>query len=66
LADTKAPPDRYLTVRGDEGVAVDLDAVPFEALEILVRISDQRPLGRVLAHFFCGRRGIQAASSYRG
>jgi hypothetical protein len=39
-----APPDRYLAVRGDEGVAVDLDIVPFEALETLVRMSDQRPL----------------------
>jgi hypothetical protein len=39
-----APPDRYLAVRGDEGVAVNLDAVPFEALEALVLISDQRPL----------------------
>ncbi len=39
-ADT--PPDRYLTVRGDEGVAVNLDAVPFEVLETLVRTSDQR------------------------
>ena len=41
-ADT--PPDRYLAVRGDEGVAVDLDAVPFEALETLVLMSDQRPV----------------------
>ena len=41
-ADT--PPDRYLAVRGDEGVAVNLDAVPFEALETLVRMSDQRPV----------------------
>jgi hypothetical protein len=38
------PPDRYLAVRGDEGVAVDLDAVPFEALETLVLMSEQRPL----------------------
>jgi hypothetical protein len=38
-----APPERYLTVRGD-AVSVDLDAVPFDALEILVRMSDQRPL----------------------
>lgn len=37
------PPDRYLAVRGDEGVVVDLDAVPFDALETLVRMSDQRP-----------------------
>lgn len=37
------PPDRYLAVRGDEGVAVDLDAVPLEALETLVRATDQRP-----------------------
>jgi hypothetical protein len=41
-ADT--PPDRYLAVRGDEGVAVNLDAVPFEALETLVLTSDQRPV----------------------
>jgi hypothetical protein len=43
-----APPDRYLAVRGE--VSVDLDAVPFDALETLVRISDQRPLsgGRTL------------------
>ncbi len=40
-ATEEAPPDRYLAVRG-EGVAVDLDAVPFEALETLVRLSDQR------------------------
>jgi hypothetical protein len=38
------PPDRYLAVRDDEGVTVDLDAVPFAALETLVRMSDQRPL----------------------
>jgi hypothetical protein len=43
-AATDAPPDRYLAVAGDEGVAVDLDAVPFEALETLVLISDQRPV----------------------
>ena len=41
-ADT--PPDRYLAVRGDEGVAVNLDAVPFESLETLVLTSDQRPV----------------------
>jgi hypothetical protein len=41
-ADT--PPDRYLAVRGDQGVAVDLDVVPFEALETLVLMSDQRPV----------------------
>jgi hypothetical protein len=41
-ADT--PPDRYLAVRGDEGVAVNLDAVPFEVLETLVLTSDQRPV----------------------
>jgi hypothetical protein len=39
-----SPPDRYLAVRGGEGVAVDLDAVPFDALEALVGMSDQRPL----------------------
>ena len=38
------PPDRYLAVRGDENPAVDLDAVPFEALETLVLMSDQRPV----------------------
>ena len=38
------PPDRYLAVRGDEGVAVNLDAVPFEALETLVLTTDQRPV----------------------
>jgi hypothetical protein len=37
------PPDRYLAVRGDE-VCVDLDAVPFDALETLVGTADQRPL----------------------
>ena len=39
-----APPDRYLAVRGDEGVAVNLDTVPFEALETLVMTTDQRPV----------------------
>jgi hypothetical protein len=43
LAAADAPPDRYLAVRGDE-VSVDLDAVPLDALETLVRMSDQRPL----------------------
>lgn len=38
------PPDRYLAVRDDEGVAVDLDAVPFDALDTLVKMSDQRSL----------------------
>lgn len=38
------PADRYLAVRGDEGVAVNLDAVPFEALETLVQTTDQRPV----------------------
>ncbi len=38
------PPDRYLAVRGDEGVVVDLDAVPLEALEALVLLSDQGTL----------------------
>jgi hypothetical protein len=42
-AATDAPPDRYLAVRG-EALAVDLDAVPFEALETLVLMSDQRPV----------------------
>jgi hypothetical protein len=43
-------PDRYLAVRGSEGIAVDLDVVPFEALETLVRISEVRlvPGGRPL------------------
>jgi hypothetical protein len=40
-ADT--PPERYLAVRGED-VTVDLDAVPLEALETLVLISDQRPV----------------------
>ena len=48
LAPTSAaadvPPDRYLAVRGDEGVAMDLDAVPIKALETLVLMSDQRPV----------------------
>jgi hypothetical protein len=39
-----ASPDRYLAARGDDGLTVDLDAVPFEALEALVRMSDQRPV----------------------
>jgi hypothetical protein len=39
-----APPDRYLKVRGDEGVVVNLSAVPFEALETLVLTTDQRPV----------------------
>jgi hypothetical protein len=39
-----APPDQYLAVGGEEGVAVDLEAVPFEALDILVRMSVQRSL----------------------
>jgi hypothetical protein len=38
-----AAPDRYLAVKGNE-VSVDLEAVPFDALETLVRMSDQRPL----------------------
>src|SRR5205807_4659124 len=42
-ATAAAPPDRYLAVSGDE-VSVDLDAVPFEALETLVLMSDQRPV----------------------
>ena len=36
------PPDRYLAVTGE--VSVDLGSVPLEALEALVRMSDQRPL----------------------
>lgn len=43
-ADADVPPDRYLAVRGDEGVTVNLDAVPFEALETLVMTTDQRPV----------------------
>ena len=45
-----APPDRYLAVQSDESITVDLDAVPLEALETLVLISDQRsvPGGRPL------------------
>jgi hypothetical protein len=39
-----APPDRYLAVRDDDGLTVALDAVPFEALETLVLISDQHPV----------------------
>jgi hypothetical protein len=42
-AATDFPPDRYLAVRGD-AVSVDLDAVPLDALETLVEMSDQRPL----------------------
>ncbi len=38
------PADRYLAVRGDGGIAVDLDAVPVEVLETLVLTSDQRPV----------------------
>ena len=39
-----APPDRYLAVRGDEGVAVDLDAVPFDALaSTKARMSNEQP-----------------------
>jgi hypothetical protein len=37
------PPDRYLTVKSGESLTVNLDTVPFEALETLVLISDQRP-----------------------
>jgi hypothetical protein len=40
-----APPGQYLAMSGDE-VSVDLDTVPFEALETLVLMSDQRPLPR--------------------
>ena len=46
LAPTSAadvPPDRYLTVK-DKAVAVDLASVPYEALETLVQLSDQRPV----------------------
>lgn len=44
-----APPERYLTVR-EEGVTVDLDTVPWEALETLLLLTDQRavPEGRPL------------------
>jgi hypothetical protein len=41
--DADVPPDRYLDVLGDDSVAVDLDNVPFDALEKLVTISEQRP-----------------------
>ena len=41
-ADT--PPERYLSVPDGEGLTVDLDAVPLESLETLVRISDQQPV----------------------
>lgn len=36
-------PDEYLNVLADGSIAVDLDAVPLESLERLVRISDQAP-----------------------
>ena len=36
-------PDHYLDVTADSTVTVDLDNVPFETLERLVTISDQRP-----------------------
>ncbi len=39
-ADT--PPDRYLAVRDEESLTVDLDLVSLESLETLVRISDQQ------------------------
>ncbi len=39
-----APPERYLEVRGDQGVAANLEEVPFETLETLVRMSDQQPV----------------------
>jgi len=37
-------PDQYLAVKGEVGVAVDLDAVPLEALDILVQLSDQKAI----------------------
>ena len=37
------PPERYLAVK-ERAVSVDLDSVPFEALETLVMMSDQQPL----------------------
>jgi hypothetical protein len=43
-ADAEVPPNRYLAVAGDQGLNVDLDTVPFDALETLVQISDQRPV----------------------
>jgi hypothetical protein len=43
LAAEDGPLDRYLAVRGDEAF-VNLDAVPLDALETLVRISNQRAL----------------------
>ncbi len=43
-AAAEAPPDRYLAVRDDGSVTVDLGAVPLEALETLVGMSDQKPV----------------------
>jgi hypothetical protein len=43
-APVDAPPDRFLAVRGDESLTVDLDTVPFDALETLVQISNLRPV----------------------
>ena len=47
-ADT--PPDQYLAVLSDGSVAVDLEGVPYESLEKLVAISDQRaaPAGQAV------------------
>jgi hypothetical protein len=39
------PPERYLVVQG-EALIVNLDTVPFEALETLVQLSDQEPIPR--------------------
>lgn len=43
-AATDVLPDRYLAVGGDGNLTVDLETLPPEALEVLVRISDQRPV----------------------
>ena len=37
------PPHRFLGITADGQVTLDLDAVPFESLELLVAISNQRP-----------------------
>jgi hypothetical protein len=43
LSAADVSPNSYLDVTSDGQVAVDLDAVPFESLEQLVTISNQRP-----------------------